>query len=296
MDPPTTEIYSYCHTLSLHDALPISFSPAYAAYGAAGVPFWLLLAAVGRRTGDVRIRAAAVALVGAAVVAGFLLLFPECRSGPLGAIPLELREAWLSRVSEARGLVALAVKTPGHAVQLTLLPVIALFVCVTRIRRGADDAHLWRVQALFLLGATTLSFVQVRLLPFASLFALAPAVWLLLRLWNRLSPLPIVMRAVARAALLLAFTPIPYAAALSPAEPVARSRFCDAAAVGDAVRDAHRGDGPALVASFIDMGPSLLLRTPVSVLAAPYHRNVRSEEHTSELQSLMRISSAVFCL
>src|SRR3546814_3314808 len=142
MDPPTTEIYSYCHTLSLHDALPISFSPAYAAYGAAGVPFWLLLAAVGRRTGDVRIRAAAVALVGAAVVAGFLLLFPECRSGPLGAIPLELREAWLSRVSEARGLVALAVKTPGHAVQLTLLPVIALFVCVTRIRRGADDAHL----------------------------------------------------------------------------------------------------------------------------------------------------------
>src|SRR3546814_3568992 len=27
-----------------------------------------------------------------------------------------------------------------------------------------------------------------------------------------------------------------------------------------------------------------------------YHRDIRSEEHTSELQSLMRISSAVFCL
>src|SRR3546814_19162478 len=64
-----------------------AFSPAYAAYGAAGVPFWLLLAAVGRRTGDVRIRAAAVALVGAAVVAGFLPPFPECRSGPIGASP-----------------------------------------------------------------------------------------------------------------------------------------------------------------------------------------------------------------
>src|SRR3546814_9622429 len=28
----------------------------------------------------------------------------------------------------------------------------------------------------------------------------------------------------------------------------------------------------------------------------PYHRDERSEEHTSELQSLMRISYAVFCL
>src|SRR3546814_5874960 len=31
-------------------------------------------------------------------------------------------------------------------------------------------------------------------------------------------------------------------------------------------------------------------------LDAPYHYASRSEEHTSELQSLMRISYAVFCL
>src|SRR3546814_5394623 len=31
-------------------------------------------------------------------------------------------------------------------------------------------------------------------------------------------------------------------------------------------------------------------------LAGAYNSNVRSEEHTSELQSLMRISYAVFCL
>src|SRR3546814_4271624 len=31
-------------------------------------------------------------------------------------------------------------------------------------------------------------------------------------------------------------------------------------------------------------------------LVRPHHRFVRSEEHTSELQSLMRISYAVFCL
>src|SRR3546814_10342186 len=30
--------------------------------------------------------------------------------------------------------------------------------------------------------------------------------------------------------------------------------------------------------------------------AIPIHKSIRSEEHTSELQSLMRISYAVFCL
>src|SRR3546814_15409831 len=35
---------------------------------------------------------------------------------------------------------------------------------------------------------------------------------------------------------------------------------------------------------------------PAPVLNAEWHWNLRSEEHTSELQSLMRISYAVFCL
>src|SRR3546814_5447215 len=38
---------------------------------------------------------------------------------------------------------------------------------------------------------------------------------------------------------------------------------------------------------------ALASRTPV--LALPEHKALRSEEHTSELQSLMRITYAVFC-
>src|SRR3546814_10464747 len=40
------------------------------------------------------------------------------------------------------------------------------------------------------------------------------------------------------------------------------------------------------------------LRVPVGVVCAitPFNAPLRSEEHTSELQSLMRISYAVFCL
>src|SRR3546814_3797022 len=39
-----------------------------------------------------------------------------------------------------------------------------------------------------------------------------------------------------------------------------------------------------------------LLAVPVSIIGTFAVLLVRSEEHTSELQSLMRISSAVFCL
>src|SRR3546814_3488035 len=38
------------------------------------------------------------------------------------------------------------------------------------------------------------------------------------------------------------------------------------------------------------------LREPAAAVAAQLHPGRRSEEHTSELQSLMRISYAVFCL
>src|SRR3546814_3962532 len=68
------------------------------------------------------------------------------------------------------------------------------------------------------------------------------------------------------------------------------------------------GDGDAVIA--LDAADDLLLLRPAQrVVVVPHHldRGVvglgagvgeehRSEEHTSELQSLMRISSAVFCL
>src|SRR3546814_2581620 len=43
-------------------------------------------------------------------------------------------------------------------------------------------------------------------------------------------------------------------------------------------------------------GPPPLTRTPPRAARATPERTARSEEHTSELQSLMRISYAVFCL
>src|SRR3546814_2174699 len=64
-----------------------------------------------------------------------------------------------------------------------------------------------------------------------------------------------------------------------------------AAAPSAAYRDHHRGRVGAHAPTRIG-----LRELPASLLlyACPGHR--RSEEHTSELQSLMRISYAVFCL
>src|SRR3546814_1557311 len=49
-------------------------------------------------------------------------------------------------------------------------------------------------------------------------------------------------------------------------------------------------------ADIVLAGVSRASKTPTSIYLANRGYKTRSEEHTSELQSLMRISSAVFCL
>src|SRR3546814_15114431 len=47
---------------------------------------------------------------------------------------------------------------------------------------------------------------------------------------------------------------------------------------------------------FVAIEVALIVRRRLRQLCRRPHRHSRSEEHTSELQSLMRISYAVFCL
>src|SRR3546814_7692705 len=65
---------------------------------------------------------------------------------------------------------------------------------------------------------------------------------------------------------------------------------------GDNVFHLTRSARP-LVDRLLTVGPTLgALRTLRDICAITGARPLRSEEHTSELQSLMRISYAVFCL
>src|SRR3546814_7071463 len=80
--------------------------------------------------------------------------------------------------------------------------------------------------------------------------------------------------------------------------PIARRRFVQGLAIGGAVA----GFAPALLARSAPVSPAELSGTEfdLEIAELPVNftgkRRIRSEEHTSELQSLMRISYAVFCL
>src|SRR3546814_4623111 len=68
-----------------------------------------------------------------------------------------------------------------------------------------------------------------------------------------------------------------------------------AATMGFAWRCVGQGRHPGAVGQGIGAARDRAARRP-SAVAGDFDRPVRSEEHTSELQSLMRISYAVFCL
>src|SRR3546814_2501832 len=91
--------------------------------------------------------------------------------------------------------------------------------------------------------------------------------------------------------------------------------FASSAAMHDAASSIHRHDRPLVMQLLFTLAPlcvkpsarlrrgdaepswlarALLCRRTAEHLTGP--ANGRSEEHTSELQSLMRISNAVFCL
>src|SRR3546814_3467866 len=59
---------------------------------------------------------------------------------------------------------------------------------------------------------------------------------------------------------------------------------------------ADLGQQPLFNARLRRCGRCFRLRWFLEIVDGAYHQEDRSEEHTSELQSLMRISYAVFCL
>src|SRR3546814_5633790 len=83
------------------------------------------------------------------------------------------------------------------------------------------------------------------------------------------------------------------ATALPSMPPIASAAASSCWPMADAVSDRWKklhGSIPALITPFRD---GLVDHEALTALA---DRQIRSEEHTSELQSLMRISYAVFCL
>src|SRR3546814_2301784 len=99
----------------------------------------------------------------------------------------------------------------------------------------------------------------------------------------------------------MAFDSSPPSSSSSSGKPASlRGRLAALAPVGSLARHLVRRLLPALVALIVlDLGVTWVVTRKVGLEAwvlRDIFWTMRSEEHTSELQSLMRISYAVFCL
>ena len=224
--------------------------------------------------------ASVLAVVLAAVLA---VTYPACLGDPFVRLDSRLSTLWLSHVNEARSIASMLRDLPQEILPYYGLPVAALVLSCLQIARSSAGAR-WSwicgtavLGSLFLLalwlvrGTTAANGVSVALLAAAVVRVLPP---------KKASTYFGLSRAALVAAVLL--------------NPLAMLAIGAAIACGlEGATDTHRASSDSsgtcqrasdyrplailpkgLVLGFIDAGPFLLMQTPHTVLAAPYHRDV----------------------
>ena len=258
------------------------FSVTYVGFAALGAVFWGVLWGASRRLASRRGRLGVAAAAAAAALAGLVALFPECRALPAitAAQDSLLAKAWLANVGEVRSILTMFQSSPEQTPFWLLGPAVAVIVAALQVL-GRGGWTRWGAYLAFAAAAFALLLWHSRLLPFAHLFAVPPLAWLLGIPWRRVETWAPVRRVAARFALLIAFSPVPTGALLllaqEPSKADARQSVqaaCDIRRALPVLNGARLAEPPKVIAAFIDLGPELLFRTPHSVLAAPYHRNV----------------------
>ncbi|MCB1428307.1 MAG: hypothetical protein KDJ66_04155 [Nitratireductor sp.] len=251
-------------------------------------------------------------LTAGSIAGGILLLalwhaFPQCASGPYGAISDELKTRWLVNVAEAMGFLALANKHPelwlsGIGFSLLLLVTGALVVWKTR----AGAPQVIAIYAMVVL-SVAVTFIQYRALRIG-IFASIPLSVVFVRLsweWLRenlgsgrhapaLAQIFVILAMMSPSWFVVGTLVFAKDAAQQPVPP----------AIGDAVA---AGSGNAtggaaqwrkseihpmcnrdeqysrlaalpngLVMSDVNSGPVIIVKTGHSVVGGPYHRNERA--------------------
>jgi hypothetical protein len=240
---------------------------------------------VARGLTNTRRRLAAVAGLGVFIAAMLATAFPDCLGDPYGNLDPRIATLWLANVSEARSIMTLMRDLPQEVVPYYGLLAAGLAFGLWNCVR-ADNETRWRwINAVCVLAALALvAFWQVRgaaaanavgaVLVAASIvnafpapaerrvfFGLGRAALLAACLVN---PLALIGfgQVTARALETTTRTPAPTVLADGPGT-------CRRPADYAPLADLPRG----LVLAFIDSGPFLLMQTPHTILAAPYHRN-----------------------
>ena len=262
------------------DAISLTYAAAALGVGAA----FVILSVLPLGGVSFRRRALAGAIAGVLLVVLLALLFPVCLGGPYAALDPWLKEAWLSRITEAASLIDHLRAEPAYSLAVTVPLLVALGATSLRLWRGPPDGRgQWLVYAVFLGLAVVTMLVQVRASRMATPLAIPACAWLVVlarrrylerRTATRAALLALVWAASAGVAVGLPVvlavnalqTNTPGSPALADLEDERECRMPEAFAALAALP-------PQRVMSPIDLGSHLLAFTPHEVVAAPYHRN-----------------------
>lgn len=245
-----------------------------AGLGLAGLTFLPL----GNRGWPLRLLAGA--LVGGAVLALVIVLFPQCLAGPYAGVNPWLVKHWLADITEAKSLPAILREQPGFAVAVTIPAIAGLFATLWAAWRSAGLARAaWLIVLVFLALALAVGLVQVRGTRL-TLALLAPAGAYLVvaarsRYLQRATPASVAglvlawlgMAGLVWSSLLAVALNVVPAAVAGVAAP-ARTACLAPAAYADLA-----GLPPERIMTPFELGAYVLLYTPHAVVSAPYHRN-----------------------
>jgi hypothetical protein len=234
----------------------------------------------------------ALALVLSATMA---FAFPACLGDPLGPLGPRLSELWIAHNSEGRGLMSMLRDLPQEVLPYYGLPAVGLVLGVLQCLRERNDQR-WPclVSVAVLAALSIIAAWQVRGAAAANAVALALVPAALVRGLQASHDRGIFLglgRAVLIAAILLSpLTLIGIGSMATRAIDMATGTnrpVLISGAPGTCQRSADYAPlarlPRGLVLAFIDAGPFLLMETPHTILAAPYHRNLKGNAATFDV-------------
>ncbi len=222
-------------------------------------------------------RLALLAITGVAALAAFLLVAPECSSGPFGALDPLVRQYWYLNVLEG---LPLSAQTPATALYSIIPTLMGLLGTLLAIRRAGERWRSnWRVMLVLQLGAAAVSIGVMRARYVSHAFAVPGCAFLALTIWHRARQIQAVpVRVLASAAAVLAVPSVP----LAIVSLIEDARAADTGNTPEPrVNPCFRKDkidrlnriAPAALFAPIDLGPAILTDTRHSVIATGHHRN-----------------------
>jgi hypothetical protein len=264
------------------DNLSLGFY-ALSAFGGGGLFF------IARFCGYRQLKGRMVALAGLGAFVGLsaVLIAPQCLGSPLAGLDPMLVELWLSKVTEARSILAQIRLVPETVGGFYAVGLFAIAVCAFRILdRERVEIHL---VLLALIGAAFLvSLIQVRGAYLASALSILPLSAIITDLRRQSHAEPENMNAgFAYIITVLVSVPVVWfflglvsTKGIGNSITITALTQASAPAAGQAKTCVSRTDmralsllPPSVIAAPTESGATILRFTPHRVLAAPYHRN-----------------------